>query len=177
MVDQAQLEAWLERFRAGDERAFACLYQEYSGTVYRIALRVTQSFAEAADVTQDVFLGLPRAIRNYRECSHFEGWLRTVAVRTAYMRVRATGRRREVHDPGQAGPRGDPDVSSALDRLDLERALALLPAHLRVVFVLKEVEGFSHREIGEALGISEGASSVRLSRARERLRKMLSEDA
>lgn len=177
VVDQARLRKWLERFQAGDAEAFASLYEEYAGMVFRVALRVTQSFAEAADVTQDVFLGLPTAIRNYQERGSFEAWLKTVAVRAAYMRLRSAGRRREVHHPGYGEPRRDSRLTSAVDRLALERAIGQLPGHLRVVFVMKEVEGFSHDEIADALGITAGASSVRLSRARKKLRKVLCEDA
>lgn len=156
----------------GDPAALAALYERYGEMVHRTAYRLTGSAADADDLLQDVFVGLPEALRSYTGAGSLEGWLRRVTVRTALMRLRRTGRRREVsldgahHVPASAD--GDPGLAGAV-----QAALDALPEPLRTVFVLKEVEGYSHAEIARALDIRVGTSEVRLSRARKQLRRLL----
>jgi RNA polymerase sigma-70 factor, ECF subfamily len=165
----------LQRAAAGQPDALADLYARYASVVHRAAYRLTASRADADDVLQDVFVGLPEALRHFGGRGSLEGWIRRVAVRAALMRMRGASRRREVPLEGTDAPAaGDP--SAGIDRAVLERALSALPDALRVVFVLKEVEGYSHAEIGRLLGIREGASEVRLHRARKSLRTLLHED-
>jgi RNA polymerase sigma-70 factor (ECF subfamily) len=154
--------------------ALARVYERYGDVVYRIAYRLTHSRAEAEDVLQDVFVALPEALGSYAARGSFEGWLRRVAVRATLMRMRRTKRRHEVslEQVGQ-GALGSSGAGALVARLTLEQALGRLPEPLRTVFVLKEVEGFDHREIGTMLGISAGASETRLHRARRQLRRWL----
>ncbi len=120
---------------------------------------------------QDLFVGLPMAVRRYAERGSFGAWLRTVTVRLALDRVRRRTRRHEVA-LDLAGEQTA--VSEAPEgRWDIEGAIAALPDDLRMVFVLKEVEGFSHAEIGRLLGIRTGTSEVRLHRAMRALRRAL----
>lgn len=169
-VDPEALGETLERVAAGDPGALAILYNAYAERAYRLAYRLTRSIQDAQDVVQDLFLGLPEALEPYRGSGSFEGWLRTTTVRVTLLKLRHRQRRREVQlEPdwlvGTPPPHGT--------RIDLEAALAALPETLRVVVVLKEIEGFSHGEIGELLGITAAASSTRLMRAREQLRRAL----
>ncbi|MFQ5891036.1 MAG: RNA polymerase sigma factor [Gemmatimonadota bacterium] len=159
--------------RAGDREALSRLYRQYGDTVYRVAYRLTESSADAQDVTQDVFIALPEAIGSVRSPQSFEQWLKTVAVRTALMKLRWRRRRREVQLSTVGQLAAHPLFRGGIDRLSLERAMGQLPENLRSVFVLKEIEGFSHREIAEILGISQRASESRLHRAREKLRLLL----
>lgn len=160
--DQAAL---LAAVRRGDAAALGEVYRRQARMVYAVAWRVLASEADAEDVLQDVFVGLPRALRTYTESGSFAGWLKRVAVRTALMKRRAEARRREDtimegHDTSRdAGPF---DIA---DRLTVRRAIERLPNELRVVFMLKEVEGYSHAEIASMLGITSGASAARLFRA------------
>ncbi|MGH7504602.1 MAG: RNA polymerase sigma factor, partial [Longimicrobiales bacterium] len=126
---------------AGRLDAIGELYRRHADEVYALALRVTGSPDEADDVLQDVFVGLPRALRGYREQGRFVAWLKRVTVRVALMRMRTAKRKREL--PLRAG---EPEAGSGhgphpIDRIALERALARLPDRLRAVFVLREVEG------------------------------------
>jgi RNA polymerase sigma-70 factor (ECF subfamily) len=163
----------LKRAAAGEHAAIAELFARHAAAVHRTAYRLTGSAADADDVLQDVFVGLPEALRTYQGRGSFVGWLGRVAARTALMRMRRRTRRREVPfdaagDLPSAGaePRGD-------ERAAIDRALAALPEGLRAVFVLKEVEGYSHAEIGEMLGIRAGTAEVRLFRAKRILRDLL----
>lgn len=156
--------ALLAAVRQGCNEALGQLYQRHATDVYSVAYRLTGSPQDAEDVLQDVFVGLPRALRGYDEQGRFGAWLGRVAARTALMRLRSRGaRREEAMDSAEDAPaRGEADP---VDRIAAERALRRLPDGLRAVFVLKEIEGYSHAEIGALLGITAENSAVRLSRA------------
>jgi RNA polymerase sigma-70 factor (ECF subfamily) len=120
--------------------------------------------AEAEDVVHDVFVALPKAAMQYRPTGRAGAWLIQCATRAALMSLRTARRRRETSMPPSelvAASRAD----QRLDLLDIERRLATLPIGLRTVVILHRIEGFSHAEISDTLGISEGNSRVRLTRA------------
>jgi RNA polymerase sigma-70 factor, ECF subfamily len=162
----------IRQTRSGSMEALGDLYARYSEAVYRMALRILGSSAEAEDVLQDVFVGLPSTLRRFDEEHELGPWLRRVAARVALSRVRSTGRR-DQRERSYASER--PDASTAqVDRcLFLERALQEVPESLRPVLLLKEVEGYSHDEIADLLSITPGASAVRLHRALKILRQAL----
>lgn len=162
---------WIEAARRGSLDAVGELYQQHADVVYTLAYRITGSAADAEDVLQDVFIGLPRALRSYREHGSFQAWLKRVVVRTCLMRLRKQ-RRRGVHiEITQESASTAADLT--VERIALQRALQRLPDPLRIVFMLAELEGYSHNEIAELLGISAGNSATRLSRAWTQLRKEL----
>ncbi len=166
----------LSRLRRGDAEALRTIYEGHSDAVYRVALRITASSADAYDVTHDVFLGLPEAVSRYDPTRSFMAWLRGVAVRTALMRIRSEKRRREVSLAPLRALGVRPKAGTVVDRLTLENALVDLPPELRTVFVLREIEGLTYREISEVLEIRENTAAVRLHRARSRLRDLLRGD-
>jgi RNA polymerase sigma-70 factor, ECF subfamily len=161
------------RARAAEATAIDELYRRHADAVMRVAYHLLGGVEEAEDVVQDVFVGLPVALRQYDERGKLDGWLRTIAARLALTRLRTRRRRREVAlDEG--GDRPAPASGDAIaTRLALRDAIAALPETLRVVFVLKEVEGYSHDEIARLLDIRPGTSQVRLFRAVRLLRDIL----
>ena len=172
-VSAEQSDAQLiERARAGEPEALAALYKRYAQPIMGLAYRLTGSREDAEDVLHDLFLGLPEALQRYEERGRFESWLKRVAVRLALIRLRSQRRRREVRIGPHARAAAESD-ETIVKRVALERALSRLSDDLKVVFVLKEIEGYSHTEISAALGITTGASEVRLHRALKRLRRLL----
>jgi RNA polymerase sigma-70 factor (ECF subfamily) len=171
-TDPVAFRARLDRTVAGDRAALGELFVAHGDQVYRTALRLTGSTADAEDATQELFVRLPAALRGYTGgVATFAAWIRRVAVREALMHLRRGRRRREVSVDGVASlVARDND---ALARLSIESALARLSDEHRTVFLLKEVEGFAHTEIAELLGISVTNSEVRLHRARRQLRDLL----
>jgi RNA polymerase sigma-70 factor, ECF subfamily len=161
----------LAAVRAGDAGALRIVFEHHAQAVLDVAYRLTGDADEAEDVVQDVFIGLPEALRQYDEQGSFAQWLRRVAARTTLMRLRHVDRREAVvgHEMPQS------TSSEPALRLTIDTALDALPAGLRQVFVLKEVEGYSHAEIGGMLGIRTGTSEVRLHRAIKLLRKSLTD--
>ncbi len=159
--------------RAGQPDAIAGLYDLYGATVYGVALRLSNSATDAEDVVQDVFIGLGRSLASFEGRGSLEGWIKRVTSRTALMRLRRQRARNEISIDAGIPAWSESAGSSPTDRLTLERALAGLPDELRTVFVLKEIEGYSHREIGEMLGIQTGTSKTRLHRARRELQQSI----
>jgi len=168
---RAQCER-IERARLGDRNALGELFVEFGDDVFRSALRLTGSIPDAEDVTQDVFVRLPKALCGFTGTSEvFSAWVRRVAVRQALMHLRTGRRRREVTVDGVANLFAAPD--DAVNRLTIASAIERLSEEHRLVFLLKEVEGYDHREIAELLDISVANSEVRLHRARRELRELL----
>lgn len=167
-----ELRRRLAAVQAGETEALGALFLAFGDLVFRTAVRLAGSTADAEDVTQDVFVRLPDALCGFTgSAASFPAWIRRVAVRQTLMHLRGGRRRREVGVEGVAAlvaPRDTP-----LDRLSIEAALQRIPNEHRAVFLLKEVEGYDHAEIAELLGISVANSEVRLHRARQQLRELL----
>lgn len=158
---------------AGDGEALGDLYTRFAGDLIRLASRLLGAREEGEDVVQDLFVGLPESLAGYRERGRFGGWLRQSTVHLALKRMRTARRRREeTMTDGIAGAAGD---ATGDDAQMVRRAVDRLPDDLRAVVILKVVEGYAHGEIAALLGISRGASEVRLSRAMDRLRRQLGE--
>lgn len=163
------------RLRAGDLTALDALFRRHAPHLLRVAAGLTASPDDAEDVVQDVFVGLPLALRGYAERGMFAAWLRAVTVRTALAARRRASRRREAPLDLAArdahAPSADPFA-----RLTLVDTLARVPAAMRAVLVLRLIAGYSHAEIGDLLGIRAGTSEVRLFRALRQLRALLQEN-
>ncbi len=162
--------------------AFEQLVEEYGDRVYNIALRITGSPAEAEDAMQDAFLDALRGWRGFRGEASPTTWLYRIAVNAALQRVRA-GRPVEYLGDVDDDEREDivdwsSDVPAAAARAELmaeiEHGIALLHPDLRVVLILRDVEGLSTHEAALALELSETAVKSRLHRARVVLRDWLS---
>lgn len=173
MSDNIEEAECLERARSGEPSSIAQLYERYGDTVYRIGYRLTGSPADAEDVLQDVYLGLPRALHTYAGRGSFEGWIRRVALRTTLMKIRHRKGKAEVSLSQLPSSAAEATTDVSLERIELEDAVDALPKALRIVFVLRDVEGYTHIEIGKMLGIGTSASRVRLHRARKILRTYL----
>lgn len=164
----------VRRAQAGDADAFQSLYREQVGRVHALCLRLSGDRMAAQELTQDVFVRLWERLRSFRGESAFSTWLHRLATNVALMALRSSGRRERrvtpVEDPALYDRGTAPQAGEGID---LERALAQLPPGAREVFVLHDVEGFGHAEVGRLLGIAEGTSKAQLFRARRLLREML----
>lgn len=169
--DDFALADCLEAVRRGEEQALRNVIKEYSALVYRVALGITQSEPDAEDVLQEVFIGLPEALHRF-DGRNFAGWLKVVAKRRALMLIRSERRRHKYTI--LAGARGHGSLENhMLNKVMIEQALDRISPALRAVFLMREVEGLSHKEIANTMGITEVLSQVRLHRARRALRKLL----
>jgi len=164
---------------AGNVSAFEELYRRYRRKVYSLCLRMLGNVPDAEDLTQEVFLQLYRKIGTFKGAAALSTWLHRLTVNTVLMHLR-TNRRKHQEHPAEdeelervEGWRGTSPDGSAIDRIDLERAILSLPPGYRVVFLLHDVEGYEHEEIADILGIAVGTTKSQLHKARMRLRKLL----
>jgi RNA polymerase sigma-70 factor (ECF subfamily) len=173
--------AIIKRAARGDARAHEIIYRAFAAPVYSICLRFTRVPAQAEDLVQETFIEIMRSIAKFRGEAALGSWVRRIAVSKALMYLRSawTARGQSLGDdwddvtPGDVARHG---VSSNPDAaLDLDAALASLPAVGRTVVWLHDVEGFTHKEIAALMGRTESFSKSQLSRAYQRLRPMLAE--
>ena len=167
-------DAVIARAKTGDPVALEALYRAYSGPAYNLARRICRTTEDAEDVLQETFFEVCRSIRNYRGDGSIWGWIRSVTSSKALMRLRRNKYRvtddlHEDHAPGRN--------SSIALRMDLESALDQLTDTARAVVWLHDVEGFTHEEIGNQMGKTASFSKSQLSRAHQRLRLWLGEEA
>jgi RNA polymerase sigma-70 factor (ECF subfamily) len=172
--------ALAERCRQGELGAFEELYRAHAGRLYSVALRMVGNPADADDLLQEIFLSAHRKLESFRGESSLGTWLYRLAVNLCldYLRSRS-GRAVQVtdsleDDSALPDPGGRGLADRTVTRMDLERALAQLPVGCRTAFVLHDIEGLEHREIGEVMGIAEGTSKSQVHKARLRLRGLLS---
>lgn len=152
----------------GDVVAFERLYRRYSPRVYGLCLRMTGQREAAEDCTQECFVEAWRSLSRFERRSELSTWLHAIAVRAVLSRRRGLRSRFEVAEPDGGLPdRADPAAGSP--PLDLERAVALLPAAARHVLVLVGIYGYTHAEAAAALGVAEGTCKAQLHRARQLL--------
>ena len=174
--DEADL---VDRARCGEPEAFAELVRRHQREVFTLALRLVSNPDLAGDVAQETFVRAWRAMPGFRADSSFSTWIHRITVNTAW----SLRRRRRRHDGAplddEVAALADPGPTpeQAGENLELRGrllgALAALPEPQRAVVVLKDVYGWTHREIARALGITVTAAKVRLHRARARLRERL----
>ena len=162
------------RAARGDTSAFERLYRRHAGRVNALACRMSGR-EEADDLVQDVFVRCWEKLHLFRGESAFGTWLHRLAVNLIVERFRsASVRGAGMHDGQDAvidALTARPSTPEA--RMDLEAALRELPSGAREVFVLHDVEGYRHSEIGELLGVATGTSKAQLHRARTLLRGLL----
>jgi RNA polymerase sigma-70 factor, ECF subfamily len=168
--------ALAERCRTGAPGAFEELYRLHAPRLFGLACRMVGR-EDAEDLLQEIFLTAHRKLALYKGDAALGTWLFRLATNLCLDHLRSKRTRlalvtdtMEVEPvyPGAAGA-----ILGVLDRMDLERALALLPPGCRAVFVLHDVEGLEHREIAQLLEISDGTSKSQLHKARMRLRGAL----
>lgn len=164
--------------RRGDAAAFEELVRLHLRAAYAVAHAVTNDPNDAEDVTQDAFIAALERLEECKDPDRFSGWLLRIVRNRALNLRRSQGVRaaRPLAEAVDAAGASNPerDTARALLREELSTALDGLTETQRQVVVLHDLEGYKHREIGEVLGISEGASRFHLSTARATLRGLLS---
>jgi len=158
---------------AGDVRAFEGLYRAHLPKVHGLVRRMTAG-RDADEVTQDVFVRAWQKLGTFRGASSFATWLHRLAVNVVIERFRTEAvARRRLQDDDRVFERLSAPPTSGDLAMDFETAIAQLPDGARRVFVLHDVQGYKHREIGVLLEISPGTSKAQLHRARMMLRRSL----
>jgi RNA polymerase sigma-70 factor (ECF subfamily) len=164
---------------AGDMEAFEKIYRRYHKRVYLLCLRMTRNVSQAEDLAQDVFVQVFRKVKTFRGESSFSTWLHRLTVNQVLMQFRKPAEKREeTTEDGRlpvqiSAGTANPKKMAILDRVWLNEAVSQLPQGYRTVFILHDVEGYEHQEIGKLLGCAVGTSKSQLHKARMRLRALL----
>jgi RNA polymerase sigma-70 factor (ECF subfamily) len=161
--------------QAGDLVAFERLYRENERKVFGLCFRLSSDPSLAEELTQEVFVRAWRKLSSFRGESAFSSWLYPLTVNVALSERRSRRRRdaRIVATEDPASLERAPRSPAPEAGFDLEKAMAALPPGARAVFVLHDVEGRTHEEIGQLLGLAPGTSKAQLHRARRLLREAL----
>ena len=169
-------EQLLEGCRKGDRKAQRDLYEKFAPLMFAICRRYINDNAEAEDVLVCGFTKVFAKIDQFKSEGSFEGWIRRIMVNEALSYIRKNKSMYLEVEIEKADR--EPDYSQIQDQLeveDLQKMVDRLPSGYKTVFNLYAIEGFSHKEIAEKLGISENTSKSQLSRARVHLQKLLIE--
>ena len=159
--------------------AFEEVYRTYHRRVYAQCLRMTRSVAEAEDLTQEVFIQLYRKLNTFRGDSLFTTWLHRLTTNAVLMHFRKIAARPEQATDdeeslnGFAGGTQNHNNGAIIDRIALDEAIQQLSPGYRAVFILHDLEGYEHHQIGKMLGCAVGTSKSQLHKARMKLRRLL----
>ena len=169
------MDAIVRRAQEGDVDAFEAVYRAHASAVHALCRRMCGDDAEAVELVQDVFVRAWERLRSFRGQSALATWLHRMAVNVVLEKWRSTKRDalRMIDDPDGLAldtqlPLRDPDTI-----MDVAAATTRLPAGARAVFVLHDIEGYSHDEIAAMTGIAAGTSRTQLFRARRALARLL----
>ncbi|MEM1357810.1 MAG: sigma-70 family RNA polymerase sigma factor [Bacteroidota bacterium] len=158
----------------GDERASRMLFDRYAPMLMGVCQRYCRTQAEAEDVLQDAFIRLFDKLPKYGFQGSFAGWARRLTVNVAlktYQRKRFSMEQSGLENLPESG--GAPTAYSDLGEQELLAMVQALPEGYRLVFNLYAIEGYSHKEIGEMLGIQEASSRSQLLKARKVLQRQI----
>lgn len=193
---RAEELSFVQELKAGSEQAFALLIAQYSHSVYSLIARSLRDPADAADVTQDVFVKVFRNISSFQGDSSLRTWIYRIALREASNQRRWWSRHKRQEltiDEQQENEEGETfalsDLLATADaspfdhaartqlRARVEAGLAAIQPGFREVVILREIEGASYEEIAEILNITVGTVKSRLARGRAALREQLEASA
>ena len=158
----------------GDRRMQEALYHRFSPKMYAVCMRYSGHTEDAQDILQEGFIKVFRNLERFRGDGSFEGWMRRIFVNTAIEHYRKAVNLYPVSEHQEESvPDKEWTAFENLKAKDLTRLIQTLSPGYRTVFNLYVVEGYTHREIGEMLGISEGTSKSQLARAKNLLQGMI----
>jgi RNA polymerase sigma-70 factor (ECF subfamily) len=155
---------------SNDRKSQKRLYYKYCNAMYTIAFRILKDEDEADDALQEAFIQVFKDIKTFRRESTIGAWIKTIVIRSALRRVKKNIFTEEINDRALNIP---DQQSCALTGEYIEKQIMSLPTGYRTVFLLIEVEGYSHKEVAEILNISEGTSKSQLFYAKRQLRALL----
>ena len=163
----------LEGCQKGNPRMQRALYEQYHRLLFGICLRYTDNRDDAQDILQEGMVKVFQHLDRFRGAGSFEGWMRRIVIRTAIEHYRRRSRYFMVEIDAAKEESLDADALSRLSREEMLGLIRQLPVGYRTVFNLYAIEGYTHQEIGEMLGISVGTSKSQLSRAKKLLQHQL----
>ncbi len=177
----------LNKFQKGCKNSFEQLVRKYESKVHSLALRLTKNTEDAEEVLQDVFITIYKKADSFQGKAKFSSWLYRITCNASFMKLRKNKQEqaiamddlapflqeKAINGEIKLGNRGDHVSMNNQIRVTLESAIAKLPEEYRAVFVLRDIDGLSNKEVGNILNLSVPAVKSRLHRSRLMLRKKL----
>jgi RNA polymerase sigma-70 factor (ECF subfamily) len=166
----------IQEAKNGDRKSIELLYKQFYGYAMSVALRYSNSREEACEIINDSFMKAFDKLDQYDNQNSFKGWLRRILINTSIDYYRKNIKHTAVMDIEKADTETlDPDIIDQLSANDILGVLRDLPEILRIIFNMYEIEGYSHNEISEQLGIPSSTSRTYLARAKKKLREKILE--
>jgi RNA polymerase sigma-70 factor (ECF subfamily) len=163
----------VSRVRQGDLSAFETLYRRHCSAIFGLTLRMLQNRADAEDLVQEIFLQAYDRLSSFEGRAAFGTWLYRLGVNRCLDHLRSRGVKEGLRSEPLTPALPGAGASANLRGLELERAIAELTPSSRAAFLLHDVVGYDHREVGEILGIAVGTSKSLVHRARSRMRELV----
>jgi RNA polymerase sigma-70 factor, ECF subfamily len=164
----------VRRAQHGDVAAFESIYRTHGAAIYALCRRMSRDDSSARDLMQDVFVRAWERLTTFRGQSSLATWLHRLATNVVLEHLRSTKRDALRLIEGDDATFGSRSIDVQLDvRMDINTALEQLPGGARAVFVLHDIEGYSHDEIAQMTGIAPGTARAQLWRARRTLMRLL----
>lgn len=162
----------IRRCQDGDRKAMEEIYSNYKSSLFNLTYRYTRNMSSAEDLLQDIFIKIFTGIRKLRSPEAFNAWVYRTAINACISATRKSGRGKiiplnEINKPDEA------EVENVHFKLDMEKAVSFLPSKQKAVFLLHDVQGFTHGEIARVMKWSEGTSKSQLFKARMKIRGYL----
>lgn len=175
-IYRAQESELIDLCRRNDRQAQKAVYERFAGKMLSVCCRYVRDRMEAEDVLVTAFTKVFERIGQFKAEGSFEGWIRRVVVNEALTYLRRNRSMYLETDLEMADQEPDwKSLGTDLEAADLLKLVSDLPPGYRMVFNLYAIDGYSHKEIGEKLGITENTSKSQLSRARTMLQTRLQE--
>ncbi|HMG14766.1 MAG TPA: sigma-70 family RNA polymerase sigma factor [Saprospiraceae bacterium] len=150
------------------------LFESFAGKMMTICIRYARHHAEAEDILQDGFVKVFQHLEQYKFEGSFEGWMRRIFVNTSLKSLKKLSFQNEIiGSENTKEEHEDPSILSQMSELEILEIIKELPDGYRTVFNLNIIEGFSHKEIGEMLNITESTSRSQLLKARRELQRKI----
>lgn len=162
-----------DKYLQNSEKSYALLYKDFAPKMYGICLRFAGNKMEADDILQEAFIKIFTKIKYFRNEGSLEGWIRRTIINTAINFYRRNARNSRMLDVSgmELSNNFEPSFYDSLSKEEILKLVQDLPNGYRTVFNLNVIEGYTHKEIGVMLGISDNTSKSQLTRARAILKK------
>jgi len=173
-MNEIEIKELISGCLSGQRKYQNKLYQKFANKMYGVCLRYARNTTEAEDILQDGFIKVFINIGNYRHQGSFEGWIRRIMVNTALTYYAKSSKIFPVIDTRQVDTiKQEETILDQISANELMTIIQQLPTGFRIVFNMHAIEGFTHKEIGDRLGIEEASSRSQYLRARVALQKLL----
>ncbi len=163
----------IEECLRGNHSAFEEIYKSLADKMYTVSLRYTQNDDDAKDVLQEAFIRIYNNLKSFRFGGSFEGWCRRIVVNSSIELIRKRNRHFSESLDNQSASSTEVGSFEQLKYEDLLTLIRKLPDGYRAVFNMFAIEGYSHKEIADSMGISENTSKTQLFKARLALQKLI----